>query len=128
MRSLSSKILRGTARAEREASVGSITTKILSGTISKERGLKIRPWPNLLIKKLHKKKKMDKKVNQPPKRDVTGVLGDYEESAPNVIRINSNYFKLEMFLYEQYSLHRAISLHSTTNLSEPCWFENVKIR
>ena len=35
MRSLSTKILRGTAGAEREASVGSITTKILSGTISK---------------------------------------------------------------------------------------------
>jgi len=43
MRSISTKILRGTARAEREASVGSITTKILSGTISTERGLKIRP-------------------------------------------------------------------------------------
>ena len=78
MRSLSTKILRGTARIEREASVGSITTKILSGTISTERGLKIRPSPNLLIEKLHKKKKMDKKVNHPPKRDVTGVLGDYE--------------------------------------------------
>ena len=62
---------------------------------------------------------MDKKVNQPPKRDVTGVLGDYEESAPNVIRINSNYFKLEMFLYERPSLQRAISLHmSTTNQPE----------
>ena len=120
MRSLSTKILKGTTPIGREASVGSITTKILSGTISKERGLKIRPSPNLLIEKLHKKKKMDKKVNHPPKRDVTGVLGGYEESAPNVIRINSNYFKLEMFLYEQYSLHRAISLHSTTNLSEPC--------
>ena len=121
MRSLSTKILRGTARAEREASVGVITTKILSGTISTGRKSKIRPSPNLLmIKKLHKNKKMDKKVNQPPKRDVTGVLGDYEERAPNMIRINSNYFKLEMFLYEQYSLHRAISLHSTTNLSEPC--------
>ena len=67
MRSLSTKILRGTARAEREASVGSITTKILSGTISTERGLKIRPSPNLLIEKLHKNKKMDKKSTNHPK-------------------------------------------------------------
>ena len=58
MTPLSTKILRGTARAEREASVGSITTKILSGTISTE---------NLLIKKLHKNKKMDKKSTNHPK-------------------------------------------------------------
>ena len=43
MRSLSTKILRGTARAERKASVGLIATKILSGTISTESELKIRP-------------------------------------------------------------------------------------
>ena len=67
MRSISSKILRGAARAEREANVGSITTKILSGTISTGRESKIRPSPNLLIKKLHKKKKMDKKSTNHPK-------------------------------------------------------------
>ena len=43
MRSLSTKILRGTAGAEREASVGSIATKILSGTITTGRESKIRP-------------------------------------------------------------------------------------
>ena len=67
MRSLSSKILRGTARAERKASVGSITTKILSGTISKERGLKIRPSPNLLIKSYTRRRKWTRKSTSHPK-------------------------------------------------------------
>jgi len=68
MRSLSTKILRGTARATRKASVGSITTKILSRTISKESELKIRPWPNLLIKESYTKtRKWTKKSTNHPK-------------------------------------------------------------
>ena len=43
-----------------------------------------------------------------------------EKNEPKVNSFNSNYFKLEMFLYERPSLQRAISLHmSTTN--QPEW-------
>ena len=43
-----------------------------------------------------------------------------KKNEPKVIRFNSNYFKLEMFLYdERPSLQRAISLHMST--TKPTW-------